>query len=67
MTAALALIVSCLIGAFLIELRARYRMDRLMDLRVAALNLDHTKHSAEQSTSNNRKQNNIHRGIFPVQ
>jgi hypothetical protein len=66
MTAALAFIASCLIGAFIIEVRARYRMRRLMEFRVAALDLDHAEHSAEQATNNNRKQNKFHRGS-PVQ
>jgi hypothetical protein len=71
MTVALVFIASCLIGAFLIELHARYRMNRLMALRVEALNLTHDsdrgEHSTEQSTSDNRKQNNIHLGASPTQ
>jgi hypothetical protein len=50
MTAALAFIASCLVGAFLIELHARYRMNRLMALRVEALNLTHDSDRGEHST-----------------
>jgi hypothetical protein len=67
MTAMFGLIASCLLGAIIIEAADCVRMRRLMDQRVAALNLDRAEHSAEQSTSDNRKQNNIHRGFSPDQ
>jgi hypothetical protein len=65
MTPAFVFIASCLIGALIIELRARYAMRKLIHRRIAALGLDQNNRSTGRGgkRDGNHKHQNIHRAI----
>lgn len=64
MTPILTFIASCLVGALIIELRARYAMRKLIHRRIAALGLEQDDRIQRRAGhTNGHEQQNIHRAV----